>query len=66
MSFESEILSENKTLKKHNEVLSEHISVAIQGFEAIISAGDVLGLSQKTLDYMQKVEKEALNRKSDN
>ena len=66
MSFEEEILLQNKKLSLHNKILAEQISVAIQGFEAIISMGDNLGLSQKTLDYMKKIEKKALGKKEDN
>ena len=65
MNTELEILSELKRITKHNKILAEQISVAIQGFEAIISAGDVLGLSQKTLDYMKKIEDESLNKNLD-
>ena len=43
---------------------SEKLKIAIQGLEAIVETCDTLGLSKKTLDEMEKVEKEFFNKEN--
>lgn len=53
-----------KKLESHNKVLAEQLKIAIQGLEAIVETCDTLGLSKKTLDEMEKVEKEFFNKEN--
>ena len=53
-------LIENKRLLRHNKVLAEQISIAVEGLEALISVGDVAGIPKKTLEAMKKCEQEIL------
>ena len=60
-NYGKDIIVECKKLSFHNKILAGQIAIAIEGLNAIISAGDVLGLAQKTLDYMEKIEKKMLS-----
>ena len=53
-------LIENKKLSKHNKILAEQISIATEGLEALVSIGDIAGISKKTLEAMEKCEQEIL------
>ena len=53
-----------KRLENRNKVLAEQLKIAIQGLKAIVETCDTLGLSKKTLDEMEKVEKESFNKEN--
>ena len=59
------LILENKRLAKHNKILSEQVSIAKSGLEALVSIGDIAGIPQKTLEEMEKSEKDLLQDKSD-
>ena len=55
------LMRENKKLKTHNEILSSQISIALGGFEVIISMGDLpANVAKQTVEAMENLE----NKKS--
>ena len=57
------LIQENKRLKTHNEILSSQISIALGGYEVIISMGDLpANVARQTIDAMENIE----NKKSQN
>lgn len=53
------LTEENAKLKNHNKILSSQISIALEGFEVLVSMGDIAGnVAKQTLDEMEKCEKE--------
>ena len=47
------LMRENKKLKTHNEILSSQISIALGGFEVIISMGDLpANVAKQTVESM--------------
>ena len=47
------LIEENKRLKGEISELSEKLSIAIEGLEALASDGNILGIPQKTLDEIK-------------
>ena len=58
--FIQEATNNIKRLENQNKVLEEQLRIAIEGLEAIVETCDTLGLSQKTLEEMKKVDDDFL------
>ena len=56
MSILESLVNENKRLAEANEVLSKIKSIAIQGLEALLYAGDIGSISKKTLAEIKSLE----------
>ena len=55
------LIQENKKLKTHNKILSNQISIALGGFEVIVSMGDLpANVAKQTIEAMENLE----NKKS--
>ena len=59
------LVIENKRLSEHNKILSEQVSIAKEGLEALDSIGNIAGIPQKTLQVMKDCEQESLKKKSE-
>ena len=55
--FES-MASEISRLKKENSLLDKKLSVAIEGLEVLLSAGNIAGIPQKTLEEIKSYDKD--------
>ena len=55
--FES-MASEISRLKKENSLLDKKLSVAIDGLEVLLSAGNIAGIPQKTLEEIKSYDKD--------
>ena len=56
MSILESLVNENKRLAEANEVLSKIKSIAKQGLEALLYAGDIGSISRKTLTEIKSLE----------
>ena len=56
MSILESLINENKRLAEANEVLSKIKSIAKQGLEALLYAGDIGSISKKTLAEIKSLE----------
>ena len=56
MSILESLVNENKRLAEANEVLSKIKSIAKQGLEALLYAGDIGSISKKTLTEIKSLE----------
>ena len=56
MSILESLVNENKRLAEANEVLSKIKSIAKQGLEALLYAGDIGSISKKTLAEIKSLE----------
>ena len=55
------LIQENKKLNTHNKILSNQISIALGGFEVIVSMGDLpANVAKQTIEAMENLE----NKKS--
>ena len=52
------LLGEVQGLKEKNEVLSNKLSIALEGLKALASDGNILGIPQKTLDEITSLDGE--------
>ena len=53
------LMDENAKLKHDNRILSNQISIALDGFEVIISMGELTAnVSKQTIQAMEECEKE--------
>ena len=61
------LMLENDKLRKHNKILAKQISVALEGFEVLVSMGDIAGnVAKQTINEMEKCEKELPQDKKTN
>ncbi len=59
------LIQENKRLKTHNEILSSQISIALGGYEVIISMGDLpANVAKQTIGAMENIEKKKSQNKN--
>ena len=59
------LIQENKRLKTHNEILSSQISIALGGYEVIISMGDLpSNVAKQTIGAMENIEKKKSQNKN--
>ena len=58
MTLLESLIEENKRLSKANKLLSDKLSVAIEGLEVLFSAGNIAGIPQKTLDEIKSYNKD--------
>ena len=56
MSILESLVKENKRLAKANRILSEQISIAKQGLQALLYNGDIGSISEKTLAEIKFLE----------
>ena len=56
MSILESLVKENKRLAKANRILSEQISIAKQGLQALLYNGDIGSISEKTLAEIKSLE----------
>ena len=56
MSILESLVKENKRLAKANRILSEQISIAKQGLQALLYNGDIGSISEKTLTEIKSLE----------
>ena len=56
MSILESLVNENKRLAKANRILSEQISIAKQGLQALLYNGDIGSISEKTLAEIKSLE----------
>ena len=56
MSILESLVNENKRLAKANRILSEQISIAKQGLQALLYNGDIGSISKKTLTEIKSLE----------
>ena len=47
------LVNENQRLKNEVSILSEKLSIAIEGLKALASDGNILSIPQKTLDEIE-------------
>lgn len=58
MTLLESLIEENKRLSKANKLLSDKLSVAIEGLEVLFSAGNIAGIPLKTLEAIKSYDKD--------